>query len=39
MEAARCSCIAAIRYCGTDLRILKWFRTNGCAYLCDAPEA
>ncbi|RYD37920.1 MAG: hypothetical protein EOP86_02250 [Verrucomicrobiaceae bacterium] len=39
MEAARTSCIAAIRYRGTDPRILEWFRTNGCAFLCDAPGA
>ena len=36
IEAARCSCIAAIRYCGTDPEILARFRAEGLESLCDA---
>ena len=36
MEASRCSCIAAIRYCGTDPEILARFRAVGLESLCDA---
>ena len=36
IEAARCSCVAAIRYCGTDPEILERFRAEGLERLCDA---
>ena len=36
IEAARASCVEAIRYCGTDSKILARFRDSGCERLCDA---
>jgi hypothetical protein len=36
IEAARLSCVEAIRYCGTDPAILQRFRDLGLARLCDA---
>lgn len=35
-EAARSSCVEAIRYCGTDPEILARFRAEGLERLCDA---
>lgn len=36
IEAAVCSCVEAIRYCGTDPEILERFRARGLERLCDA---
>lgn len=36
IEAARTSCVEAIRYCGTDPEILAQFRELAIARLCDA---
>ena len=36
IEAACGSCVEAIRYCGTDLKILARFRELGYERLCDA---
>jgi hypothetical protein len=36
IEAARGSCVEAIRYCGTDPEILARFREHGLEKLCDA---
>ena len=40
IEAARTSCVEAIRYCGTDPQVLATMRARGLAHLCDAlPES
>lgn len=40
IEAARCSCVEAIRYCGSDQDTLNRFREKGLERLCDAiPES
>jgi hypothetical protein len=36
IKAAKCSCVEAIRYCGTDPDILKRFAELGLSRLCDA---
>lgn len=36
IEAACASCVEAIRYCGTDPKILATFRARGYERLCDA---
>ncbi len=36
IEAACASCVEAIRYCGTDPKILASFRERGYERLCDA---
>ena len=36
IESAIGSCVEAIRYCGTDPKILEKFRKEGYARLCDA---
>lgn len=38
IEAACGSCVEAIRYCGTDVKILARFKKNGCEHLCDAIQ-
>jgi len=35
IEAACASCVEAIRYCGTDPRIIARFKELGCEKLCD----
>jgi len=39
IEAAVCSCVSAIRYCGTDRWTIERFREAGEEGLCDAVEA
>ena len=38
IEAARCSCVEAIRYCGTDEFTLNRFKELGACSLCDALD-
>eukprot|EP00112_Aurelia_sp_Birch-Aquarium-sp1_P011799 Seg24814.1 transcript_id=Seg24814.1/GoldUCD/mRNA.D3Y31 product="hypothetical protein" protein_id=Seg24814.1/GoldUCD/D3Y31 len=38
IEAMEGSCVQAIRYCGTDIAILKKLISHDLAHLCDAKE-
>ena len=38
INAACYSCVAAIRYCGTDPDIIRTFKEKGHGWLCDAVE-